>query len=45
MLCLLVRTCTVCIPGVQGGQKVAPEPLELELQMVVRGYDGAGNQM
>ena len=27
--------CTTCVPGLHGGQKMALDPLQLELQMVV----------
>lgn len=30
--------CTVCVPGDQGGQRRASDPLEVELWMVVTGY-------
>ena len=36
--------CTMCVPVAQRDQKKAPEPLELELQMVVSYHVGAGNQ-
>ena len=44
MLCLWVRMCTVCVPGVLRGQKRASPTLGLELQMVVsHHYKDAGN--
>jgi hypothetical protein len=30
-----VCLCTMCVPGAHGGQKRAPDPLDLELEMVV----------
>ena len=41
-----VPTCvsvTTCVPGACGGQKRASDPLELELEMVMRQDVGAGN--
>jgi hypothetical protein len=35
-VCLLVSGCTTCMHGANGGQKRAPNHLELELQAVVR---------
>jgi hypothetical protein len=32
-----------CVPGAQSGQKRELDPLELELQMVVSCFVGAGN--
>jgi hypothetical protein len=32
-----------CVPGPREGQAEWPDPLELELQMVVSGHVGAGN--
>lgn len=46
LFCLYVCLCTACIPDVhrgQKGQKRAPDPLELELQVVVSHHMDAGN--
>lgn len=42
VLCVLLSCClgTICVSGVQGGQKRAPEPLHLELQIVVNSHAG-----
>lgn len=32
-----------CVPGTQGGQKMAPDPLELESQVVLGHHVGSGN--
>jgi hypothetical protein len=36
---------TMCVPDACGGQKRMPNPLELELQVVVSHHVGAGNQI
>lgn len=36
--------CVPCVPDVCRGRKKATEPWELELQMVISSYVGAGNQ-
>lgn len=42
--CLPGCLCTMCVPGVSGGQKQALDPLELELQMFVNCHVDARNQ-
>jgi hypothetical protein len=37
-----VYVCSTCMHGTQGGEKKALDPLELELQTVVRCHMGAG---
>lgn len=37
--------CSMCMPGVLGGQKGETESLQLELQMVVIHHVGARNQI
>lgn len=37
--------CSKCMPSAHGGQKKAPDPLELKLQMVVSRHIGSGNQI
>ena len=36
--------CATCPPGTRGSQKRAPDPLELESEMVVSHHTGARNQ-
>lgn len=42
--CLHVCLYTVYVPGALSGQKMAPDHLQLGLQMGVSHYVGAGNQ-
>lgn len=41
MSVLLTYICTMCMPGVQGGQKKTSEPLELKLGTMVNRDKGA----
>lgn len=41
--CLNVCLCSICVPGIHGGQKRALDALELELGIVVNHHVGAGN--
>jgi hypothetical protein len=41
---LHICLCAMYMPGAKGGQKRAPDPLELEFQMVVTYHVGARNQ-
>lgn len=43
VVCLHVRMCTMHIPGAHADEKVAPDPLELELPIVVSHYVEARN--
>lgn len=43
VVCVLTAVCFACIPGAGGGQKRAPDPLELESQMILNCCEGAGN--
>jgi hypothetical protein len=36
---------TMCVPITWEGQKKASDPLALQLQMIIRHYVGAGNQI
>jgi hypothetical protein len=36
--------CIICMPSAKGGQKTALNPLELELQTVMRCHVGAANR-
>lgn len=38
MFCQQVYLCTMCVPGVHGGQRKASDPLELELEEVTVSY-------
>lgn len=42
--CMHVCLCAMCVPGTYKCQKRAPDPLELELQIVVSHQVGAGDK-
>lgn len=44
VFCLRVHLCTMCILGVNGGQKEKPDPLILEVHVIVNCHTDAGNQ-
>lgn len=45
MFYLHLRLYTLCVLGALGGQKSASDPLELELNMIMSGHVGSGNQI